>query len=106
MPFTAAPSVGGANAYYTVTGTFTATGSIAALSIRNQTAAVGGPADTTVLVDDFTIAVVPPVVTNTNDSGPGSLRQMLAYAATIPGANTVTLIRRSAVRPSCSAAKS
>lgn len=90
LPFTAAPSVGGPNAYYTVTRTFTATAATAALNIMNNTAVTGGPADTAVLVDDFQIAIVPPVVTNANDSGPGSLRQMLAYAATIPGANTVT----------------
>lgn len=50
VPFTASPAVGGTNPYYTITGSFTATGSTAPLRIRNQTAA-----DTSVLIDDFRI---------------------------------------------------
>ncbi len=50
VPFTASPAVGGTNPYYTITGSFTATGPTAPLSIRNQTVA-----DTAVLIDDFRI---------------------------------------------------
>gem|GEM_PF-4663665 len=57
VPFSAAPAVGGANGYYYVSGVFTATNTIAAIVIGNQTIA-----DTTLLVDDFTIAPVLPSV--------------------------------------------
>ncbi len=54
VPFTASPAVGGSNPYYTNSGAFIATGTTASLVISNQTAD-----DSTVLVDDFSIASVP-----------------------------------------------
>lgn len=50
VPFTSSPAVGGAAPYYTVIGSFTATGPSAPLAIRNQTAS-----DSSVLVDDFRV---------------------------------------------------
>ena len=52
--FTASPAVGGQNAYYTVSGSFNATATTAALVVRNTSTQ-----DATLLVDAFTIAVVP-----------------------------------------------
>lgn len=52
VPFSAAPAVGGSNGYYYVSGVFTATSTSAALVVGNQTTA-----DTTLLVDDFTISL-------------------------------------------------
>ena len=54
-PISAGPAVGGANAYYYVSGTFKAGGTEAALVIGNQSAT-----DATLLVDDFSIAPAPP----------------------------------------------
>jgi hypothetical protein len=56
VPFTAAPAVGGPNAYYTNTATFTATATTAALALRN-----GTTADTTVLLDAFSIQAAPTI---------------------------------------------
>lgn len=88
----AAPSVffvrpvGGANAYITIGDFFTATGSTATLEISNTT-----PGDSTLLVDAFSIeAATPLVVTNTNDSGPGSLRAALDTADGTPAFNIIT----------------
>jgi hypothetical protein len=50
VPFAASPAVGGNNAYYTNSGTFTATDTTAALVLANDT-----PSDTTVLLDAFAI---------------------------------------------------
>ncbi|WP_193213650.1 choice-of-anchor Q domain-containing protein [Luteolibacter marinus] len=50
VPFTASPAVGEGEPYYTVIGSFTASGPTAALAIRNQTVA-----DSSVLLDDFRI---------------------------------------------------
>ena len=79
--------VGGSNPYLTVSAIYTAPAATAILSIKNQTAV-----DTTLLVDDFQIVSMAQavVVTNTNDSGPGSLRWTLENAATIFGANAIT----------------
>jgi hypothetical protein len=55
VPFTAAPAVGGLNGYYSISGLFIATSDTAALAIHNQTAT-----DTTLLVDDFSIAPAVP----------------------------------------------
>ncbi len=54
VSFSASPAVGGANAYYTISGNFNATATTAALVIRNQSTQ-----DATLLIDAFTIAVVP-----------------------------------------------
>jgi hypothetical protein len=85
--FTASPAVGSTNAYYTNSGAFRATASTASLVLQNQT-----PGDSTVLVDDFSIIDGLLVTTNT-DSGPGSLRQAVLNAATVPGDDTVTFNR-------------
>ena len=53
VSFNAYPAVGGANPYYPVSGSFTATASTAGLSIRNVSAG-----DSALLVDAFTIANV------------------------------------------------
>ncbi|MDB6125237.1 MAG: hypothetical protein JWQ71_4230, partial [Pedosphaera sp.] len=53
-PFTASPSVGGTNAYYTNSATFTATASTAALVLQNFSSG-----DTTVLLDAFSILSIP-----------------------------------------------
>ncbi len=50
IPFTAAPPVGGTNAYYTNSAAFSATSTTATLTLRNQTSA-----DSAVLVDVFTM---------------------------------------------------
>lgn len=60
VPFTAAPAVGGSAAYYTNSGTFTATAPTAALALRNSSAG-----DTAVLLDDFAISVANPDLTVT-----------------------------------------
>ena len=52
--FTASPAVGSQNAYYTVSGSFSATATTAALVVRNSSVQ-----DATLLVDNFTIAIVP-----------------------------------------------
>ncbi|MBL9116560.1 MAG: hypothetical protein JNJ83_16255 [Verrucomicrobiaceae bacterium] len=78
--------VGGANAYITIGDFFTATGTTATLEISNTT-----PGDSTLLVDAFSIeAATPLVVTNTNDSGPGSLRATLDTADGTPAFNIIT----------------
>ena len=82
VPFTCSPAVGGTSPYYNNTGVFTATGTTAALVIYNTTVA-----DSALLLDAFTIAPLQVVVTTTNDSGPGSLRQ--AVASVGPG-GTIT----------------
>jgi hypothetical protein len=51
VPFTASPPVGGANPYYTNSGSFTATASTAVLALQNST-----PTDSTVLLDDFSVS--------------------------------------------------
>ncbi len=67
VPFTAWPPVGGSSAYYTNSGTFVATGTTAALALRNQT-----NADSTVLVYAFIVyptgggATVPVALAATN----------------------------------------
>lgn len=76
VPFTASPIVGGSNPYYTNAVLFTATGPTASLIISNQTAG-----DSTVLLDDFSISsLATVVVSNTANSGPGSLRDAIAAA--------------------------
>jgi len=52
VSFTVTPEVGGTNAYYPITGSFTATGPTAALVIKNQT---GAGTDSTLLVDAFSV---------------------------------------------------
>lgn len=52
--FTASPAVGSQNAYYTVSGSFNATATTAALVVRNTSVQ-----DATLLVDNFTIGIVP-----------------------------------------------
>ena len=84
VSFTAAPAVVGE--YYTNTGIFTATSTNAALVLQNGVDA----GDATVVVDDFSIAPHPIMVSNNNDSGPGSLRQTLLAAAAYGGTNTIT----------------
>jgi parallel beta-helix repeat protein/predicted outer membrane repeat protein len=79
VPFTAFPAVGGSNPYHTNSATFVATNTTAALVVRNGI----GIGDSTVLVDHFTISQGSLVVTNDNDGGPGSLRQLIADS--IPG---------------------
>ncbi len=77
------------NPYATISGIFTASDVTAALAISNNTPA----ADTSLLVDAFTIQVAPQTtiqVTSTNDDGPGSLRQALAAAAGTPAYNRIT----------------
>lgn len=54
VSFTASPAVGGQNPYRTVTGTFNATGTTAAMVIKNK-----ATADATLLIDAFSIAIVP-----------------------------------------------
>jgi len=88
--FTAAPNVNNSgvftNPYYTVNAIFTATATTAALEISNSAAS-----DSTLLVDDFKITAATNItVTNTNDSGAGSLRAALATAAGTPVANVIT----------------
>lgn len=87
VSFTASPSVGGANAYYTITAYFTATATTAPLAISNTTVT-----DSTLLVDDFKITAPGPAmqVLNVNNDGPGSLRQVLAAAKASPGSNAIT----------------
>jgi hypothetical protein len=55
VPFTAGPSVGGTNAYYTNSASFTATTNTAALALRNTSAG-----DTAVLLDAFSVAPLIP----------------------------------------------
>ena len=86
----AAPSVNDTgvftNPYHTISGIFTATATTAALEISNT-----GTADSTLLVDNFTIAAATAIqVTNADNDGPGSLRQALVAAAATPVANVIT----------------
>ena len=84
--FIATPAVGGLNPYLTVNGIFTATATTAGLEISNTTAT-----DSTVLVDNFTITAATAIqVTNVNNDGPGSLRQVLVTAAASSAFNVVT----------------
>jgi hypothetical protein len=78
-------AVGDTNDYHMNSGYFTATGSVATLEIRNLGDFFG--ADTTLLVDDFSIQAVPWLVTVTNDSGVGSLRRAIAFS---PAGSTIT----------------
>src|SRR5688572_8334898 len=55
VSFSAAPPAGGSNGYYYAGGTFIATAATAALTVSNTTAG-----DTTLLVDDFSIAPASP----------------------------------------------
>lgn len=72
--------------YHTLKFIFKATGTTAALEISNTTSA-----DSTLLVDDFTItAALPLVVTSNADTGPGSLREVLGTAAGTPDFNVIT----------------
>lgn len=81
MPF-AAP----AGSYSTISTIFQATSTTAALEISNSTAA-----DSTLLVDHFTITAAAPIVVTSNaDSGAGSLRAALATAAGTPAFNVIT----------------
>jgi len=67
VPFTAAPPVGGANPYYTNSGSFTATSNTAPLILRN-----GLPTgDATVLLDDFRIVAIPGFSNVTATATPG-----------------------------------
>jgi predicted outer membrane repeat protein len=69
--------VNGTAVYHSISDTFIATGSTAQLEISNTT-----EVDSTLLVDDFRIvAATKLTVTNTNDSGTGSLRAAIATAA-------------------------
>lgn len=81
LPF-AAP----AGSYSTISTLFLATAITAALEISNTTAA-----DSTLLVDDFTISAATPIVVTSNaDSGAGSLRAALATAAGTAAFNVIT----------------
>ncbi|MBL9143866.1 MAG: hypothetical protein JNM99_09310 [Verrucomicrobiaceae bacterium] len=81
LPFTAP-----AGSYSTISTNFQATSTTAALEITNNTAA-----DSTLLVDDFTISAATPIVVTSNaDSGAGSLRAALATAAGTPAFNLIT----------------
>jgi hypothetical protein len=60
VPFTASPPVGGSNPYYTNSAVFTASGTTAALVVAN---AVAG--DSTVVIDDFSVATNQPASTTT-----------------------------------------
>ena len=73
-------------AYHTVRLVFKATGTTAALEISNTSST-----DSTLLVDDFTIAAgVPIQVTNVDESGPGSLREARITAGATPEFNIIT----------------
>ena len=75
-----------AGSYSTVNALFKATATSAALEISNTTSA-----DSTLLVDNFTInAVTPIVVTSNADSGAGSLRAALATVASASGPSVIT----------------
>ncbi|NOS72456.1 MAG: hypothetical protein HOP33_21355 [Verrucomicrobia bacterium] len=77
MPFTCAPAVGGANPYYVNSAAFIATSNTASLRVLNGIT----NGDATVLLDNFSISTLGPlVVTNAGDSGPGTLRTVLASA--------------------------
>lgn len=81
MPFSAP-----AGDYSTVNALFKATATSAALEISNTTSA-----DSSLLVDNFTISAATPIVVTTNaDSGAGSLRAALATAAGTPAFNVIT----------------
>lgn len=81
MPFSAP-----AGGYSTVNALFKATATTAALEISNTTSA-----DSTLLVDSFTISAATPIVVTSNaDSGAGSLRAALATAAGTPAFNVIT----------------
>lgn len=84
FPIVCSPPVGGANAYYVNSMAFVATSNTAPLVIQNTTAVTN---DATLLVDNFTIAPLATVVSNTADSGAGSLRTILANA---PGGAVIT----------------
>ncbi|MEZ0273989.1 MAG: choice-of-anchor Q domain-containing protein, partial [Roseimicrobium sp.] len=72
--------------YDTVIAFFTATATTAALQISNSTTA-----SSVLLVDDFTVVTSTVIqVTNTDDSGAGSLRQAFADAAATPDYNLIT----------------
>ncbi len=81
MPF-GAPAGG----YSTVTALFKATATSAALEISNTTSA-----DSTLLLDNFTISAATPIMVTSNaDSGAGSLRAALTTAAGTPAFNVIT----------------
>jgi hypothetical protein len=86
VSFAASPAVGVSNAYYTITGFFTATGATAGLEIDNA-----NTNDSAVLLDNFTIAAVTTIqVTTLDNDGPGSLRQALLSAAVTSAPNVIT----------------
>jgi hypothetical protein len=81
VSFKADPAVGGSSSCYTINALFQATSATAAMEISNASSAL-----TILLVDNFTIAAVAPVVvTNNTDAAPGSLRA--AFATASSGAN-------------------
>src|SRR5664280_2473956 len=86
VPFTCYPAVGGSHPYYTNSAVFIATGGTAVLAVRNY---VASPHDGTLLVDDFSIQNLL-LVTTTNESGPGSLRQIVLDAAALGSAGPIT----------------
>ena len=86
IPFSVSPA-----GYRTFTAYFTATANTAALVISNSTSTT----DATVLVDNFSITAMTNgpinfVVTNTLDSGLGSLRRAFADAAAHGGPDTIS----------------
>lgn len=85
-----APAVNNASvftsAYRNIGTIFTATGTTASLEISNTTSA-----DSTLLLDNFTIAAATPiVVTSAADTGTGSLRAAITSASTLPSLNIIT----------------
>ena len=59
------------------------------VSLKDDTSINGDP-ELTTSTQTFTIRVYSFLVTNTNDSGPGSLRQAVLDANAVPGADTIT----------------
>lgn len=87
VPFHVNPPVGGSNPYYRVFTTFKATAATAALQISNNTAA-----DSTVLIDNFSIAEATPITVTkaVDDNTAGTLRTALATAAGTAAFNVIT----------------
>ena len=92
-----ATRTGTATAVSTATSTATSvsTATLAPTLTRTPTAlpptSTSNPTHTSTAIATATQTIAPSfVVTNTNDSGPGSLRQAITNANTVPGLNTIT----------------